>query len=333
MRALFAAPTVVVLAAVTLVAYQAIKGQSSDGDLETTLNLDCGNRCAFELVYNTFNGHISGASAWDPTVPFSAQPGSSVDTREGEESLVFTDHPDARAIFEHPDRYYVDLESSKIRRGPNPQIDADAWPPVIPPASSPDHIAARTDGQPCSPHPCDGWRYAAIYRLSDRTVRWVTGFDPTGTASDDFPLDPGDGEALVELSDDPHLEDILALVLTGSADLLSVDEEGELIEVRGRHPSLPLPPREGSEGRQCHFNPCPGFVYEFRADDETGEGKSLSVYSCMSSQQGCASVGPFIEGVVRVDIGDDPLLPEVIHSGFDHFRLNLETGDLEPLQD
>ena len=69
---------IVVLAAVTLVVYHgAFGGDAEDNSRTGASPLDCGRNCAFELVYNTFNGDISGASAWDPSIPFSSQPGSS----------------------------------------------------------------------------------------------------------------------------------------------------------------------------------------------------------------------------------------------------------------
>jgi DNA-binding CsgD family transcriptional regulator len=279
---------------------------------------------AYELAYLTANGEIVGGSKWRPKEA-APEPGESTMIRNGEATLVFTEYENREEIFANVDDFYVDLETTAIRRGDNPQVDHDAWPPSIPPAPSADHIAARTDGHDCSPHPCKGWRYVALYEVHDGDLRLIFGFDEGTERELDRRglLNPPAGEALHDVTGDPHLVDILAQVMTGNAQLFYI-RNGEVRVHEGRM-ALSVPLSDGSEGMTCKFQPCPGFAYEMSYRPDDGTILSVSVYDpCPEAQY--LFCGGREAGQAAVDIADDPLLLDVLYNGLENYRVDVSTG-------
>jgi hypothetical protein len=147
-------------------------------------------------------------------------------------------------------------------------------------------------------------------------------------------MKPGEGEDILDVTDYPHLEDVLALVLTGSADFFYVDTDNGDMKVREGHPALVVPPRDGNESLQCRFDPCPGFVYELVYSEDSGKINSFGAYSgCVPTDRNCGPRAPIGPGSAWINIANDPLLLDVFYVGFDKFRLDTTTLRLAPLID
>lgn len=114
---------VAVVAAVLLLP-GAFNGPSPDAVSQNVSSQDpCRHPCpryAYEIVYYESDGSLGGALGWDASSPDSVEPGHATNPRAGQAVLVITGNDLVGELFEiGPDAFYVDLETTKLRRRPD----------------------------------------------------------------------------------------------------------------------------------------------------------------------------------------------------------------------